>query len=699
MRLTLRTLLAYLDDTLEPAKTKQIGAKIAENEAAQKLIARIKQVTRRRRLTTPEAAGSGAKVFDPNKVADYLDGRLSSEEAAEIEKLCLESDVHLAEVAACHQILTLSQGEVAGVPPTAYQRMYGLVHGQEALPYRRAPVPPHHRAEDAARLDEAEETDDPLLLGLPAFRREDAGLRRFVPAAAVLLLIGVLGTVLYLATAGRERNPDFAGASSPSSPDRDVTDKVPPKQEPLVPRPNRAVASWLGESEFVNQPGASVWTMCTSWAAARTAMPNVLLVADTLAETGTAGSDPVQPPNQSPKLPSTARVDFGTHTSLATRDSMLFRQVADQDWRLVRPEAKVRTNEPLLTLPGFRSELTLDNRMTLELVGSLPEIARNRVLEAALRVQPNEEADVDLVLDRGRVVITNKPAAPSLVRVRFFDQVWDIRLLQPTSQIGLELSSGIAPGAQPWMPLGKLSLITAGGDIELSRGGAAKPETIPAGKLLIWDQQIEAKYTAVPFPMPDSPQWMRKAPVADEVRTATSQLQQRIVDKLKEVGEGQEMEWIKIALEEALASPTALERRLALYTFGALDQIRYVVAALEDADRAQVRETALQTLGHWLGRRADQHLALRAVLVQEEFQYPDEDADITLLLLKGFDEPNRQLFEVLLRLLQHRRLAIRELAYVNLRELAPARMPPFDPAGMPEQRNRAVETMRRALLK
>ena len=64
MRLTLRTLLAYLDDMLDPAETKRIGQKVAESDAAQELIARIKQVTRRRRLTTPPATGPGAK-FDP----------------------------------------------------------------------------------------------------------------------------------------------------------------------------------------------------------------------------------------------------------------------------------------------------------------------------------------------------------------------------------------------------------------------------------------------------------------------------------------------------------------------------------------------------------------------------------------------------------------------------------------------------------
>ena len=53
MRLTLRTLLAYLDDSLEPSQAKLIGQKVAESEQARELIEHIKSVTRRRRITTP----------------------------------------------------------------------------------------------------------------------------------------------------------------------------------------------------------------------------------------------------------------------------------------------------------------------------------------------------------------------------------------------------------------------------------------------------------------------------------------------------------------------------------------------------------------------------------------------------------------------------------------------------------------------
>src|SRR5262249_14019873 len=123
MRLTLRTLLAYLDDTLEPTQAKQIGQKVAESDTAQELIARIKQVTRRRRLTTPPPPGPGARL-DATTTAESPDNPPDADQLAEVEQTCLASDVHLAEMAACHQILTLVLGEPALIPPTSKQRMY-----------------------------------------------------------------------------------------------------------------------------------------------------------------------------------------------------------------------------------------------------------------------------------------------------------------------------------------------------------------------------------------------------------------------------------------------------------------------------------------------------------------------------------------------------------------------------------------------
>ncbi len=128
MRLTLRTLIAWLDDTLTPSEVRTIGQQVAESPFAKDLVDRVHRVTRQRRLTFP--GDGGVESIDPNLVASYLDNALNPEQVADYEKRCLTSDVNLAEVASVHQVLSLI-GQKAKVPADARQRMYRLVRGRE----------------------------------------------------------------------------------------------------------------------------------------------------------------------------------------------------------------------------------------------------------------------------------------------------------------------------------------------------------------------------------------------------------------------------------------------------------------------------------------------------------------------------------------------------------------------------------------
>ncbi|TWU32980.1 hypothetical protein [Novipirellula artificiosorum] len=125
MRLTLRTLLAYLDNTLDPADAETLRTKVAESGFAGQLVQRIRTSVSRGDLGAPAPDAAGP-VEEANAISEFLDSTLPAEQVAEIERACLESDTQLAEAAACHQILTMVLGKTAEVSPELRKRIYTL---------------------------------------------------------------------------------------------------------------------------------------------------------------------------------------------------------------------------------------------------------------------------------------------------------------------------------------------------------------------------------------------------------------------------------------------------------------------------------------------------------------------------------------------------------------------------------------------
>src|SRR5262245_37429554 len=100
MRLTLRTLLAFRDGLLGVDDAQLIGAKIGASQFASRLLLRLDEVE------DECAVGNGEHALDPNTVASYLDNSLAPEQVPALEKSFLSSDPQLAELAACHVILS-----------------------------------------------------------------------------------------------------------------------------------------------------------------------------------------------------------------------------------------------------------------------------------------------------------------------------------------------------------------------------------------------------------------------------------------------------------------------------------------------------------------------------------------------------------------------------------------------------------------
>src|SRR6056297_242016 len=133
MRLTLRTLLALRNKTLGPDDEARLSEKVKDSRYAQSLLELIGNVVGNARLSAPPPTATGP-TDDPNVMAEYLDSTLAPEQAAEVDRTCLESPVHLAEAAGAHEVLTLVLGKPADVPPALRDRVYRLSsHSVETL--------------------------------------------------------------------------------------------------------------------------------------------------------------------------------------------------------------------------------------------------------------------------------------------------------------------------------------------------------------------------------------------------------------------------------------------------------------------------------------------------------------------------------------------------------------------------------------
>lgn len=705
MRLTLRTLLAYLDDTLSPQQAREIGLKVAENPTAQELIARIRQVTRRRRLTTPEMSGSAETNVDPNIVAEYLDNELPPEKIEELEKLCLESDVNLAEVAACHQILTVILGQPAKVPPTAYQRMYGLVQGPESIPNRRPPVAT--APSETAYEGRGDEGDEALLLGLPAYQRSAPWVRRLVPVAVALLLaLGLVG-IVYLGTRGERPAAEIADITKPTAPAKPDEGHVGPQPvakngpgEPVAPPPTEPVSPPMDHLHL----WAGWVPMWSGWVAVRPEMPVGFFLVFGHDETVVADVEPKpkQPVAERVVRPASLRVvplaRLAGPRDREAAPSLVLRQLAADDIRYVRPEARLQGGEALLALPGFRGEIDLDSQVRLSLVGTLPSQLENLFYECVVMLHENPDFDLDLTLDRGRIVIHNRPAGQAKVRLRFLDQVWDLKLIQPEVRVGFELHGRVQRGSGPWQPHYKVALLVDGGDVELIR--STEVEQLSTGKVFLWDQPSIGREPGLLVEFKDTPFWLKefRANYPNEVRNALTAFLDRLTRRLPQIAD-EKSPWVVITCEESLQESANWSRWIGMFSLGALDQLRQVVRALDETERHDMRFVALDVLRAWVGRKADQHIPLRSAL--EQRGYSSQDIDLFLQYLRGFDQVTPEVVRQLVDSLDNDRLVIRELALANLNLIVPPdRMQEFRnlPIQPPEVRRRAIETLRNRLL-
>ena len=348
MRLTLRTLLAWLDDTLSPGEVREIGKQVNESPFAKDLVERISKVTRQRRLTVPP--WGGADGTDPNLVAGYLDNELDPEQVAEFERKCLTSDVHLSEVASTHQILSLI-GQKAKVPTEARQRMYHLVKGREATHVRTL----HPEKEEHAPV--AQPTQ-PWVTPPPPRR---SAVKRFGPLAGVL---GVILTLLWSAW------------STLTPPESGKTRTRPVARQAVKPAQDQA------ETPVAPAPVAEV-------AAAK---PDA---ADATKK------DAAKDAAKSTATPAPADIPTGFIALAKKPKGLLLRYNAGlRDWERLTENTPLKDGDRVLNLDPYRSSVEL-GQGTIDLVGET---------EVTLRPVGDTESS-KVALTRGRLVLHASPSA------------------------------------------------------------------------------------------------------------------------------------------------------------------------------------------------------------------------------------------------------------------------------------------------
>jgi hypothetical protein len=427
MRLTLRTLLAWLDDTLSPGEVREIGKQVAESPYAQELVERIQRVTRQRRLTVPSS--SGPDGADPNLVASYLDNELDQDLVPEYEKLCLTSDVHMAEVASVHQILSLV-GQKAKVPSEAKNRMYHLVRGREAIAPKRKSAPPSI----------AEPVTEPVGPWVTPPVPSRPWIERYGPAAGALVLFALM---CWAAWRSLESPPEVVGPAEAQGPS--VAAKRPAQPAPAA-APAAVAANLPAPAEKTQEdmPGAT---------------------SETGAEKG-GGLDAAKTAVPKPNVPA------GALGMTEKTDGVLLRYSPEQrGWEQLVEATPLNREDRLLGLDPFRSTLVYGNTK-VDLVGETELVLPGATPAEAARLQ----------LGQGRVVIHS--ATPGLpVEIQFAGKTIVINA-PPGSSVGVERVNHFEPG-NPESSGSVLRIYGSDGEIGVAVGDAKDTVTSPGS--IVWD--------------------------------------------------------------------------------------------------------------------------------------------------------------------------------------------------------------------
>lgn len=680
MRLTLRTMLAYLDDILEPDDSQDIGKKIEESEFASNLVQRMRDGMRRLRLGVPPLIGRGLAA-DPNTVAEYLDNTLSAERVPEFEKICLESDVHLAEVASCHQVLTLVLGEQAEISPESRQRMYQLASHVDAPPVQSdalgtpgsgaAPAPASRRAK----------------LEVPDYLRGDTRSRLW-PVAAVVL-IGALLTFGGLMAFGpaelRERmtalvrgapaeaDAQEAGDSDKSTPaagqgaaqtpkadetDADLTDPVkpdadgaakpevvPPKSPttddadaPVAPDPDSS--DTIGDKPAkTDMPAAPLPDEPTGPAppAPKAGLPPFDPPTAPAATPDAVPGKPLAAPGGAPRGEAAAD---GLGRYISKRDVLLRWDPESSNWKRLPGMAPLAKGDRLLSLPLFRPAVALSSSITIQADGAtLFEL-----------VGWTDQGVPIISIEYGRLLMLTVGKASNPLQVRVGDLETQITFVDAESTAAIEVRRVLPPGKDPEAGPAPLAvdLYVTSGPLRVTDASGAPAELQAPAHMALFTGRVE-RPTAGEFP-----KWVTSEALNDYERGTTAALEpQLLVDRP-----------VDLILTENSTHRRREVRSLAIRSSALLGNFRPCIEALNDKDERTVWQSYFDELRMAIARSPETAAQVRAAF--EKLRAPDAAKLYRMLWGYSAEDLRNGADAELVEGLNHDSLDFRELAFLNL---------------------------------
>lgn len=527
MRLTLRTLLAYMNDVLSPEEAEQLKHRVEESEFASTLVQRIRHVLRRLRLSAPKVDGRGVG-FDPNSVAEYLDSTMPPDRVIEFEKVCLESDVHLAEVAAGYEILAKVLHEHAEVPERLRARIQALTErAQEEV---AAPPIMHTDNGKAAAAAATEPAAPPLPVVerakpqvpdylKPEPREKSPGNAWLLLPVGLLALIGIAFFVPPLSQYNPLLKPtqvadnSLAGGNleDPETvvtpPDGRDNDKV-QDDEPVVVDPQP-----MDDGDDADTTPAVVDvdpTEATKGPIDDAVLPPIDPDQAVVDSSPTDTEDePPMPPEPMPPEGSAVKPEVKPDpvSPEPSEGAELGRYISDEtvlasfnfktrQWMRVPPRALIVEGEQCVSLPVYRPQVGLSSGVQVTMAG-----------ETSLLFARDEESGLPLLLiDYGRLLLHSNALQQARTSLSFGGLQGVLTLESAKSMAAVEVYNYLAPGSDPLLedekPAGQLivNLIGVSGECTWEQAGEA-PISITANSVqIIVDGNPARKRTRIVLP-------------------------------------------------------------------------------------------------------------------------------------------------------------------------------------------------------